>query len=702
MARLWINQMVVLTTMIVLIHTLFLPISMGYAGTVEEQLEDQRGRELPATKNKLEEDLTDDPLFFFDQPQLQGTVNKPIKVNISSNQEVSKMRVILPEEALIVDERFPTWSSIEQGEQPQEWIIQLKQAQTTFVLPLVFDTIGNYELSVEGTTINFVINECEESDADNSSSVNINQALNTEIETVRNGTNHLINPNFTFNRGVDTTIPHWELASSTTPVNFLSRNLTISQAATPAGWHRLSDSDFQIGGIGLLGVNRTSGTRTLMVSQTIQTVQGHTYDVQVNARSVSPTENLTITAYNGNGVIAGPNALNSATYALDSNTQTYSIRFTATSGQTTIGFRLDGVYTSISNTSVTPVQYSLKLESLPSVGGNAQADVDLLIQGQTTTIVAIPNPGYRFVGWQSNTGTNAVIGDTSATSTTITMGNSDVTLKAVFEKEGLVFVNHIDSAGNKLADSKELRGAIGESYETSALEIENYKLIEKPKNAQGTFTEENINVTYIYDISQVRPVDPLEPEVEVDPESKPKLPENQGFLSVDFVSKFNFGVQKIAVSDQTYYAKPQRLLNEDGTVNDTEERPNYVQVSDRRSDNDRNGWNLAVTQNTQFATDTEHSLLGAQLQLMNQQVVTAQEGQEPTLQATNPLALVPGNKRTLLRAEGTEGTGTWIYRFGDGETAQESIALHVPKGTNPHAEMYQTTLTWELSAVPGN
>ncbi|MFS0934728.1 WxL domain-containing protein, partial [Enterococcus casseliflavus] len=75
---------------------------------------------------------------------------------------------------------------------------------------------------------------------------------------------------------------------------------------------------------------------------------------------------------------------------------------------------------------------------------------------------------------------------------------------------------------------------------------------------------------------------------------------------------------------------------------------------------------------------------------------------EPSLQATNPLKLVPGNKRTLVRAEGAEGTGTWLYRFGNADSAGESVALHVPKGATPESNFYATTLIWELSAVPGN
>ncbi|WP_301389719.1 WxL domain-containing protein [Enterococcus entomosocium] len=214
-------------------------------------------------------------------------------------------------------------------------------------------------------------------------------------------------------------------------------------------------------------------------------------------------------------------------------------------------------------------------------------------------------------------------------------------------------------------------------------------------------TFEPATTLIIGDVGPVSPVDPLYPEFEVDPENKPELPEDQGQLSIDFISSFNFGSQAISVHDQTYYAQPQRLLNEDGTVNESEERPNYVQVSDRRSENERNGWTLAVTQKEQFKGEENQVLNGASLSLSNQQVITAQGGKAPSLQSI-PCELVPGNRRTLLKAQGSEGTGTWIYRFGDDKTAGTSVSLNVPKGTNPEATTYQTTLTWELSAVPDN
>ncbi|WP_062805760.1 WxL domain-containing protein [Enterococcus pernyi] len=200
----------------------------------------------------------------------------------------------------------------------------------------------------------------------------------------------------------------------------------------------------------------------------------------------------------------------------------------------------------------------------------------------------------------------------------------------------------------------------------------------------------------------VTPVDPLDPEIEVIPENKPEIPEDQGRLSLDFVSQFNFGTQKISVSNQTYYAQPQRLLNEDGTVNEAEERPNFVQISDRRPDDERNGWQLSVTQNGQFSNQNGHELIGSEIQLFNQELVTAQGGTMPELQEKPVQRILPNTKKVLLQADKESGTGTWIYRFGDQNTADKSVGLYVPKGTNPEATSYSTKLTWELSSVPDN
>lgn len=272
----------------------------------------------------------------------------------------------------------------------------------------------------------------------------------------------------------------------------------------------------------------------------------------------------------------------------------------------------------------------------------------------------------------------------------------------VKEMDRYVTVFYLNDIGELLVEKEVITGLLGEEYQTTDKQFDHFSLIEPPLNNSGVFSRELTEVRYLYNPTIVSPVDPIDPEIEIEPENRPEIPENQRLFSIDFVSQFQFGIKVISVKEQTYYAKPQKLTNEDGTVNESEERPNYVQISDRRPENERNGWQLAVTQKEQFKNQTNQELTGARINLSNQQLVSAQGGEAPSLQVPNPLVLVPGNKRTLIRAEGTEGTGTWIYRFGDGETAGESVSLDVPTGVNPEATNYSTTLTWELSAVPGN
>lgn len=261
-----------------------------------------------------------------------------------------------------------------------------------------------------------------------------------------------------------------------------------------------------------------------------------------------------------------------------------------------------------------------------------------VIGNTNINIQAKPNEGYGFVSWVVVSGTGARIADTTSESTTFTMGSSNTVIQANYEEE----------------------------------------------------------------LTIVSPVDPLDPDTEVNPENPPVLPEDQGLLSIDFVSQFNFGNQSISAMDKTYYAQPQRLLNEEGEVIADEKRPNYVQISDRRSDANRVGWEISVIQNTQFTNDDGDELAGAQLRFMNQQLATAQGGSKPSIRTPEEVILIPEQKQILLTADEETGTGTWIYRFGDKESSDKSVALDVPHSSNPTASVYQTKLIWELSSVPEN
>lgn len=232
-----------------------------------------------------------------------------------------------------------------------------------------------------------------------------------------------------------------------------------------------------------------------------------------------------------------------------------------------------------------------------------------------------------------------------------------------------------------------------DSYFTVGNTVTAYAFLEGKSDTASTIVQERL--------VPPNPLDPLNPDTEVDLENKPDLPEEQGQLSIDFISQFNFGTQSISAQDKTYYANSQRLLNEDGTVNEDEERPNFIQVSDRRSSDQRGGWELSLSQESQFSTSDGKELIGAQLQLANAELISPQENSEPNF-VESLQNLIPGVRQPLIRAEGDEGQGTWIYRFGDSTTGSESVKLQVPKGSNANAESYSTTLNWELSAIPGN
>ena len=63
---------------------------------------------------------------------------------------------------------------------------------------------------------------------------------------------------------------------------------------------------------------------------------------------------------------------------------------------------------------------------------------------------------------------------------------------------GIVNVKHIDKDTNKTIKEESLSGGIGESYQTSALSMEGYKVSSTSGQTSGTFTETDITVTYYY------------------------------------------------------------------------------------------------------------------------------------------------------------------------------------------------------------
>lgn len=186
MRKLMKKGVLILGTTILILHAFLLPVGIVYAETTEKkeeaQIQGEEQLELPSIKNYLEVEEESEPRFSFSNSHLQGTIESPLKVTFFSDQEVSEARVFLPEEATLLKDQLPTGISVEKGEQSNEWIVQSKRAQNTFVLPLVFDVAGMYEVSVGESSVEIEICDQEETQIDESNSMegNSDQDVVTE------------------------------------------------------------------------------------------------------------------------------------------------------------------------------------------------------------------------------------------------------------------------------------------------------------------------------------------------------------------------------------------------------------------------------------------------------------------------------------------------------------------------------------------
>ncbi|MGG5308248.1 hypothetical protein IGK38_002980 [Enterococcus pernyi] len=818
------RMMLFLGTTILVIQAVFMPIGMFSAETIEE-------------------DSTEDSRFFFTQSQWQGMAKTPLQIEFFSDQEVSEARVLLPEEATLLKDQLLTGISVEEGEQPNEWIVQSKRAQNTFVLPIVFLYSGNYEIAIGEATASFEIGEQETIEEETTISAGIPttkitkeavdkdpRVVNPLADSVYLGAGSIVN-------GLPEDRNLW------VPGTIFLNSMEVSTLAELAekvlvNGNRVTSA--QLTTQPYLSIDSGRGTGVVDISDVGKDQHGNLIDVRMTVTNISNF---------GLGVDMGPDFRTLQALALSAG------RNSSASARVTFDFldkegnlinqpiyqswgssnrrpyftfdksELYSILTNDDSVSVQEKENNVEVRSAVNRGFNLitkssfSVDIDLehsfganyqlrLFRQQGDGVQMVSNPP-KIIGhtveeiFESNYTIEQEVTNYITSDLVI-----EVDAPEILQKEAPIVEKIVDNEG-KLLDwvisetvngkttvrfpfekIKQYEGQLIEfdlSYkidksanpeefldEEGYLEIPltartNYVLNEVkesaktwakpwgeaiPQNvAQGADTlnleattfvknlankllgdipfvvgfgeekvfellgEDTIDVLIESSISGIQtsitvpvtviepilsPVDPIDPEIEVNPENKPEMPEEQGLLSIDFISSFNFGSHAISVHDQTYYAQPQRLLNDDGTVNETEERPNYVQISDRRPDNERSGWQLSVTQNGQFRNKSGHELIGSEIQLFNQELVTAQGGTAPTLQEENMQRIIPNTKKILLQANKESGTGTWIYRFGDQQTANKSVGLYVPGGTNPEATSYSTKWTWEFSSVPDN
>lgn len=664
--------------------------------------------------------LGDDPISFnFTQSYVQGKVGELITITIEANQETDEFLIKLPQEATISKVTLPSVASIEETVHKNIWYIRLSQPQKVLSLNLAFEDIGFFEAQINDSKIAIDVIEPEEyfisNEEDGERQMEIGPVIASTLEAQNpsDRTNFLQNPNFTF--GIeDERIPNWEISSAEAIVNFVNRDVALTPL--PEGEDRYGLVGFPAMSVGraedelIVRQERNNGSlrRTFMISQTIDTIPNKTYRMGISARSIDPDQDalLTLVAYHGMGnppAISGNGALGtSGALLLTPDYNEYELTFQATRERSSISFRVVGDEVSIKNAFVQDKEYSLSLEATPAYGGNPSVDRLELAEGETTLLNANPNQGYRFARWDIIYGIGSDVSDPTDPNATFIMGSQDTLIQAIYQTEesGKVYIQHLDTDGNELAETESITGLVGEIYETHALEIEHYNLVKTPENASGIFEENLIFVTYIYDLESTTPLDPLFPDQSIDPENKPNLPVDQGLFSIDFASQIRFGKNRLSLTESFYEAAPQRILNEDGSINEQEVRPNYVQISDRRSNNDRTNWQLSVRQSEGFFTDSGEELLGAQVRFENQKLTSAKGNVSEELQPDHTTTLIPGERQVLFEIPEDEDSDTWFYLLGDENTAGNSVILDIPMGSNPQAENYTTRFTWEISTVP--
>lgn len=200
-----------------------------------------------------------------------------------------------------------------------------------------------------------------------------------------------------------------------------------------------------------------------------------------------------------------------------------------------------------------------------------------------------------------------------------------------------------------------------------------------------------VNIQFIENDEVTKPVDPNDPDKEVDIDDETVGGGTAGPLSIDYASNIDFGDVKKSGNEITYFANPI-------TINGGEERAPYVQVTDNRGT--KTGWNLQVKQNEQFTNDEGDSVLeGAQLSLRNG-AVNSQSSTENVnstdIEFNNFNELYP-----VLNAADGSGAGTFTNQFGTVvEGKATDVALVIPADIVIEDGKYSTELTWVLEDTP--
>ena len=203
--------------------------------------------------------------------------------------------------------------------------------------------------------------------------------------------------------------------------------------------------------------------------------------------------------------------------------------------------------------------------------------------------------------------------------------------------------------------------------------------------------------------------DPDAPDVDIDPE----VPGTTGPLSIVKAAHMNFGTQIISNQDQVYnmVAEMANLADGSGQV----PYVSFAQVQDLRGTNA--GWDLQVSLDD-FTSNTQNNVLtGAEVGLMASRIqYEGNNAENAPSNHADGLRLIPGaGAVSVMTAAEGQGAGAssvvWgnqadlNAQFADEENEvveNDAIQLSVPGSTAKDATTYTSTLSWELTATPGD
>lgn len=205
-------------------------------------------------------------------------------------------------------------------------------------------------------------------------------------------------------------------------------------------------------------------------------------------------------------------------------------------------------------------------------------------------------------------------------------------------------------------------------------------------------TNSNADAGFIENTDITNPVDPTDPTRPI----KPTKPPTPGPLSLNYVSDIQFGSHDSATEETNFYALLDKVTYEDGE-GQQEERPNFVEVTDRRGAN--SGWRLTVRQNEQLKNENGTVLSDAHITMKNTTMKTLDDADFPPANVSKSEFILQDNQESLVvAAEKGTGMGSWSINFGStNEEGKSSIALSVPNSGIKESGIYTTSLTWTLS-----